>query len=63
MSNNGPRYQARYFGGVVYTAEKKGQFDAAIMDTDRSVQRPVALAVDIKSAIIIARALNRDAMS
>lgn len=61
MSNNGRRYQARAFSGTVFTPDKRGVFDACVMDTDLA-QKPIALTVDIKSAITIAAALNRQAM-
>lgn len=63
MSNNGPRYQARDFGGTVLTADKKGLFYACgVMDTTSVTQNPVALTADRKSAITVAYALNCLAM-
>lgn len=64
MSNNGPRFQARHVDSHARSA--LGTADhAMVLDTSIKVSGGLAIAscCDIETAKIIARALNRDAMS
>lgn len=61
MSNNGPRFQAREVDSQARSA--LGTADKALVMDAGSGGLAIASCANLNTAIIIARALNRDAMS
>lgn len=63
MSNNGPRFQARYEREMNFaTVRDSTQMSNSPFHHRRGEHYVVCSCDDIETAIIIARALNRDAM-
>lgn len=64
MSNNGPRFQARYEGEMNFaTVRDSTQLANGPFVYRRGEHYVVCTCEDVETAIIIARALNRNAMS